>query len=303
MAWEDCIGTFESNMLSCITPLGKKTKSLAILGMPLGIVLITVGVFAVTGLVESQNDDAAVVLRNSRIVTTTSFGIVLTAVMAGLLLFKLRIYEVASLGTHTTMRMFLGQLKQWAEWLPWLSGISGALMIDMFLVSLFSPGMVLYLYVKPLSLYIDGASMNSDLLKAVYNAMFCCGDVLGRKLMYDRQRRLPFLFLIISAVGICCGLSSITYIIPVCAFCIAFANGAIYAQSARYIDQNVPIAYNLVSLSVWLFVGDIGSVIGSNALQKMLIGVEQLPWFITTTTIADVTSTTTAMMMTTMSTH
>jgi hypothetical protein len=70
-------------------------------------------------------------------------------------------------------------------------------MIDMFLVSLFSPGLVLYLYVQPLSLYVDGATLNSELLKAIYNGLFCCGDVLGRKLMYDRRRVIPFLFLII----------------------------------------------------------------------------------------------------------
>jgi predicted membrane protein len=85
---------------------------------------------------------------------------------------------------------------------------------------------------------------------------------------------------------------------PLCAFGIAFANGAIYAQSARYIDKNVPIAYNLVSLSVWLFVGDIGSVIGSNVLLRLLVGVEQLPWFVTTTTIASTTATTSAIMTT-----
>ena len=39
------IGTFESNLLTCITPLGHATKKWAILGMPLGFNLISVGGF------------------------------------------------------------------------------------------------------------------------------------------------------------------------------------------------------------------------------------------------------------------
>ena len=45
------IGSFESNLLSAITPLGHRTKLWATLGIPAGVVIITVGsfvVFAVT---------------------------------------------------------------------------------------------------------------------------------------------------------------------------------------------------------------------------------------------------------------
>jgi hypothetical protein len=60
---------------------------------------------------------------------------------------------------------------------------------------------------------------------------------------------------------------------------VAFANGAIYAQSARHIDQVVDDEFNLIALSFWLFVGDIGSVIGSNVLLYVCMLVEKLPWF------------------------
>lgn len=36
------------------------------------------------------------------------------------------------------------------------------------------------------------------------------------------------------------------------------------ATTARYIDQQVHKDFNLISLSFWLFIGDIGSVAGSN---------------------------------------
>jgi hypothetical protein len=86
----------------------------------------------------------------------------------------------------------------------------------MFCVSLFSPGVILYIYQNPLQLYFGGISMNADMLKAVYNLFFCCGDVGGRRLTYDRKRVVPFAFLLLSVLGICCGLSNITYIIPLC---------------------------------------------------------------------------------------
>ena len=41
------IGSFESNLLSAITPLGHRTKLWATLGIPAGVVLITVGSFVV----------------------------------------------------------------------------------------------------------------------------------------------------------------------------------------------------------------------------------------------------------------
>lgn len=71
-------------------------------------------------------------------------------------------------------------------------------------------------------------------------------------------------FLVLSLIGIVCGLSDITLIVPLCAFFVAFANGSIYTQANRKIDQEVDDQYNLIALSFWLFLGDCGSVIGSN---------------------------------------
>ncbi len=48
---------------------------------------------------------------------------------------------------------------------------------------------------------------------------------------------------------------------------VFFANGFIYATSTKRIDATVEPQYNLIALSFWLFVGDIGSVIGSNLVS------------------------------------
>ena len=118
--------------------------------------------------------------------------------------------------------------------------------------------------------------------------------------MYHRHRRNPFLFLLLSLVGIACGLCNIVYIIPFCGFLVAFCNGAVYSQvclrstivfsgfrltkqnkkqSARLIDQKVPSEFALTATSIWLFVGDVGSVTGSNLISEVDVVVKALPWF------------------------
>ena len=99
------IGTFESNLLSCITPLGKETKNYAIIGMPLGIVAVTVGVFTVQAIVEAQSSSAMLppdVLRQSRIVTASAYGAVCVLLVGAIVAFRMRVFELAALGSRTT---------------------------------------------------------------------------------------------------------------------------------------------------------------------------------------------------------
>jgi hypothetical protein len=174
---------------------------------------------------------------------------------------------------------FIGHLREWRRWAPqiWLSCL--ALMGDMFLVSLFSPGVLLYVYRRPLPLYIGGAALNADWLKAVYNLLFCVGDTSARKLLYNRRRVFPPAFLLLAIVGVACGVSNLAYVVPLCGLLVAFCNGAVYAQSARHIDLHVPPEFNLTAISVWLFVGDLGSVTGSNLLPQIQSLIALLPWF------------------------
>merc|ERR1719357_966089 len=43
------IGTFESNVLACLTPLGHRTKQIAITAIPVGIAIVMIGGFGVMG--------------------------------------------------------------------------------------------------------------------------------------------------------------------------------------------------------------------------------------------------------------
>ncbi len=64
--------------------------------------------------------------------------------------------------------------------------------------------------------------------------------------------------------GLC--LSKIPFIAPLGTFLIFFANGGIYATTTRHIDNTIMKEFNLIALSLWLFIGDFGSVIGANVL-------------------------------------
>eukprot|EP00019_Armaparvus_languidus_P005036 CAMPEP_0168592990 /NCGR_PEP_ID=MMETSP0420-20121227/8049_1 /TAXON_ID=498008 /ORGANISM="Pessonella sp." /LENGTH=255 /DNA_ID=CAMNT_0008629059 /DNA_START=325 /DNA_END=1089 /DNA_ORIENTATION=- len=210
----------------------------------------------------------------SDIVLTSSYSLVFVALIGAAVAFRARIYRLAVPDVRQpriTFLTFVSHLREWRRWLPpiWLNCV--ALMCDMFLVSLFSPGVLLYVYKRPLPLYINGATLDADWLKAVYNMFFCAGDTGARKLLYSRRRVFPLAFLGLAVVGVACGVSNLIYVVPLCGFFVAFTNGAIYAQSARHIDVAVPPEFNLTATSVWLFVGDVGSV-----TSNLLLVVQQL---------------------------
>ena len=124
------------------------------------------------------------------------------------------------------------------------------MVFDMFCVSLFSPGVILYIYSGAcVQFTLTGWTMNDDAFIATYNsipqsfmlfpfsiyllfsllvAFFFLGDTISRKLFYNVRLINPFFFLIFSAVGIIIGLSDITILVPLTALGVAFANGSLY---------------------------------------------------------------------------
>ena len=107
-----------------------------------------------------------------------------------------------------------------------------------------------------------------DLFFAVYNTCIFLGDSISRQLVYKAPRlEDPLWYLWFSLAGALLGLAKIPILVPVGLFLVFFANGSIYATSTKYIDTHVDRAVNLTALSVWLFIGDFGSVLGSNTWQ------------------------------------
>jgi len=254
------IGTFESNFLSTIAPLGKKTKIWAIIGIPVGINLITVGGFA---------------LLQVGLFVGWIYVVVLCFEAVGLVLFFLRIWRDAGTGNAIDLLDFFRQIKQWRYWFPQIGWYSLALMIDMFCVSMFSPGVMLYIYDQN---YVSFGNLQlpNNWLFSIYNACFFLGDTLSRRIFFLMKPIFPLFFLLFAVIGVACGLSNVIYLIFFCSFFVSFCNGSIYSQANRSIDSKVPKQFSLIAFSFWLFLGDIGSVIGSNLISYVNVEVKRL---------------------------
>jgi len=257
------IGTFESNILSTITPLGKQTKYWAIIAIPTGILSITVGGF---------------VLLQFGVEPGFIYAAVFCYIGVGLAVFLTRFYNHPHANDNAvTLYEFLNHLKEWREWLPKIKWHSLALLVDMFCVSMFSPGVMLYIYDQNyVSFPWFHTQLSQDWLFVIYDACFFIGDSLSRRIFYPVRVIFPLVFWIFAALGVACALSNISFFVPFCGFFVAFCNGSIYAQANRQIDLSVDRKYNLISFSFWLFIGDIGSVLGSNMISYVSVGVKNL---------------------------
>jgi hypothetical protein len=255
----------------------------AIIGFPLGFASILVGAFSLTAV---GVPPGAIYLG------------VLGLIIGGMTIFFYIIPRVEIANNSKDLKSFVGNLKvrpslfffcffrvpapdlivppsrtrlplqQWQLWLPPIWVHSLALMVDMFAVSLFS-GIMLYIlngsHVPLLSTTSD-VLMRHDWFFVFYNSFSLMGDSFSRQIAYRHSPRHPFSFLLFSAAGAAFCLSKVPIVAPIGIFCVFFANGSIYATTTRFIDTHVAKEFNLIALSFWLFIGDIGSVIGSNVL-------------------------------------
>lgn len=110
--------------------------------------------------------------------------------------------------------------------------------------------------------------VNTDDFFSVYSFLSFVGDASGRKLIYYfKYSKSPIYFLSFSIGGAFLCLLKIPVLTWVGYFLIFLANGLIYASTTRKIDAHILKQWSLTSLSIWLFVGDLGSVTGSNVWQ------------------------------------
>mmetsp|Transcript_109143 Transcript_109143/g.163235 ORF Transcript_109143/g.163235 Transcript_109143/m.163235 type:complete len:435 (-) Transcript_109143:34-1338(-) len=260
------IGTFESNILSVVTPLGKDTKLWAIVAIPVGINVVNIGGFLLLGLWPWLGENPELIQ-----------FCVLIFILFGIVLFYVSLYDKCDSVTSFSIKEFVFAFKYWKEWIWLIKYNCIAMVFDMFFVSLFSPGIILYIYNGAcVQFTLTGFTMNSFWFIALYNSFFFLGDTLSRKIFYKLRLINPFLFLLFSVGGIVMGLLDITILVPLTALGVSFANGSLYTQTNRFIDKEIPERFNLVSISFWLFIGDIGSVVGSNMISFMSTWVKEI---------------------------
>jgi hypothetical protein len=258
------IGSFESNLISSITPLGHGTKSWAVIGIPIGFNGVSVGFFALFAIWPGN-----VWLQGG------AYFFIALANLLGLVFFVVAIPAVEFGASHDNIRKFIEDAKAWRIWFPTIWKHSVALMIDMFGVSLFS-AVALYIFdLDEIPIYPGSdVTVPRNAFQMVYNFCAFLGDFSARKIAYMDKSRNPFFYLVLMLCGAALVLSKTALVAPIGMFFVMFCNGSIYAQSTRHVDNEVDDRFNLIGLSIWLFVGDIGSVAGSQLVHvvRQLVG-------------------------------
>ena len=263
------IGTFESNLISCLTPLGHPTKCWAVVGIPVGFNSISVGSFILTAA-----------LPHNPYVIGSIYGLVAGMNIFGMFFYYFCVPDVEFEASGDSVMTFIEDIKRWRQWFPIIWKHCIALSFDMFCVSLFS-SVVLYVYnVDPIPIWPRSeTTMPKNAFLGVYFAFSFLGDFISRRVAYRTRELNPFFFWILNAAGVGVILSKTVLVAPFGMFMIMFGNGSIYAQTTRYVDNYVPKQFNLIALSVWLFIGDMGSYIGSQVTQPLRTAIGEVEVF------------------------
>lgn len=169
---------------------------------------------------------------------------------------------------------FRADIAAWREWLPLIAPHTICLMLNMYTVS-FMTAIQYYILnddegIVPLLGPHTSAAYHvpHDAFFAVYNSLIYVGDSASRQMVYRAATlRHPAWYLLASALGGALCLAKLPLVAPLGISLVFFANGAIYATSTKHIDTSVGRVFNLTALSIWLFIGDVGSVVGSNTWQ------------------------------------
>jgi hypothetical protein len=134
----------------------------------------------------------------------------------------------------------------------------------MFTVSQFAPGIVLYTLNSKNTVKFFGGYLKADYYRTIFGVFTFLGDFCSRLIFENVKPIFPVLFLIGNLIGVLMVISGVSEVMMIGNFLIMFAKGIIYVQTSRYIKEvTVGTQWNLASYSVWLFVGDLRSVVAS----------------------------------------
>ena len=193
-------------------------------------------------------------------------------------------------GNSRNLGEFRANLVLWREWLPKIGWQCLALCLDMWAVSFFT-GISYWLYsgkeVAMLGTHNFSWLVDKHWFFVFFNALQLVGNGRALRIVYRLSKIYhPCVYLAVSAIGAGMLLSTVPLLGPIGIGLVFFANGAVYGSSTRHIDQHVDKKFNLIALSIWLFAGDVGSVIGSNSWQEvkplLCTAATTTPYFCTT---------------------
>lgn len=200
------------------------------------------------------------------------FLYVTTAIMGllGIVVWLIRI-PIPNSYNQQDFQQFIDNLKMYKEWLPKIKWYALSLTVDMFMVSFWSAINQYILDGDKLPIFgaTDDHYLNTNDFFSIYSVGTFIGDTAGRKIIYyfHLSKIHPTYYLILSLVGAFCCILKVPFLSWLGIFLIFLANGLIYAASTKFIDKNIDKMFSLTAISFWLFIGDIGSVTGSNVWQ------------------------------------
>lgn len=201
---------------------------------------------------------------------------VIAGLLMGGVIFYNRIPDVPVKDNGDSFKSFVRDLKSWRDWLPHIKWNALALMGDMLGVSLFS-GVMMYIFDNDGGVPLFGAAssyiISHNAFLAVTNLCTSLGDIISRKIAYWMRPINPLWFLLLTFGGAACCLSKVAMLAWPGIFMVFFANGSIYANTTRHVDAWVRKDQTLIALSAWLFLGDVGSTVGSNLVQHVKVWV------------------------------
>jgi len=292
------IGTFEANCMASLAPLGPQTKLWAVVGLPLGFNLISVGGMAALSLGMPRWGVYLFVL------VTNLFGLFLYRCGLPSVVHKkpkpraLMVLPVGADGVVTAAfesdpsglvegepRRPRGAVREaisgLCRYLPHVFFHSVSLMIAMFGVASCTGISTNIFTAKKVPLfYDDGKSFLVDqhVFLATQNFFVFLGDSVSRKVAYMLpkhratksiflQLRLLFFFIFFTAFGLFLLFQKMGSLAIAGSFLIFWGNGSVYATTTRWVDARLAAEFHVKALSFWLFVGDLGSVTGSSLID------------------------------------
>jgi hypothetical protein len=198
-----------------------------------------------------------------------------TAVVAAIsiLLYLFTIYPAAravdSASNSFDLRQFGQDILEIKMWFPkiWLHSL--VFIVNMMCLAMFNPGCTLYAYQERVTYRLFGFTLSHDWFMLLYNLGSFLGDFISRRVMNRLRIVNPIWFFVLLCVSLSLNLVLIPEIAPLAAFGFSWANGGMYCQSTKLIGTVFIDEYHLTATSTWLFLGDVGSTLGSNLIQPV----------------------------------
>ncbi|KAL0223797.1 hypothetical protein P9112_003187 [Eukaryota sp. TZLM1-RC] len=244
------IGTFEANILNTTSAYGKKAKSMSVLAIPFGIASITV-------------ISKPIMKWFGWIWPTYMYAYVGSLQVIGVLLLVLRVPAKSLARQGTSSRHFFLYISEWRQWFPVVFPWAMTFGFNMMSVSMFSPGIELYVFndtdfpTVPVNVFnLVTFTIPNHYYFSLFSFLFMIGDSSSRKIFQKSKFKHPYSFLIFTIPGIIFGLSKVPGLVLATAFLVSFGNGGIYVSSSKAIDSKLDSKYNGIAYSVWLFLAD-----------------------------------------------